>query len=215
MFVIGAPINLRKIAFAYVYMYVFINRRIYHTSLYAWTYAYVCVYVYIHRCKHNASLKSKVSRLNWCPTTRPLPTNVGWCAMTHKSVWHDTYICVTWLTCVTWLIHLRDVTHSNPAAFDRHGPVWHDSFICVTWLILSAWKDSLSLYIYIYVYICDSFKPGRIRSLWARVTWLLQLCDMTHFVWVKGLSLSIYIYMYIYVYVSFHLGDMTHFIWVT
>jgi len=35
-------------------------------------------------------------------------------------VWHDLSICVT------WLIHMRDMTHSN---------VWHDSFIYVTWLI--------------------------------------------------------------------------------
>jgi len=33
-------------------------------------------------------------------------------------VWHDSFICVT------WLIHMCDMTHSY---------VWHDSFICVTW----------------------------------------------------------------------------------
>jgi len=44
--------------------------------------------------------------------------------MTHSYVWHDSFICVT------WLIHMCDMTHSY---------VWHDSFICVThsyvWLI--------------------------------------------------------------------------------
>jgi len=35
-------------------------------------------------------------------------------------VWHDSFICVT------WLIHMCDMTHSY---------VWHDSFICVTWLM--------------------------------------------------------------------------------
>jgi len=33
---------------------------------------------------------------------------------------HDSLICVT------WLIHMCDMTHSY---------VWHDSFICVTWFI--------------------------------------------------------------------------------
>ena len=37
---------------------------------------------------------------------------------THSCVWHDSFICVT------WLIRMCDMTH-----------VWHDSFISVTWLI--------------------------------------------------------------------------------
>jgi len=57
-------------------------------------------------------------------------------------VWHDSFICVTWLmymcgmahSCVwhdsflrvTWLIHVCDMTHSY---------VWHNSVINVTWLI--------------------------------------------------------------------------------
>ena len=62
--------------------------------------------------------------------------------MTHAYVWHDSFICVTWLIhmcdmthayvwhdsfiCVAWLIHMCDMTHAY---------VWHDSFICVPWLI--------------------------------------------------------------------------------
>ena len=42
------------------------------------------------------------------------------CDMTHAYVWHDSFICVT------WLMHTCDMTHSY---------VWHDSFICVTWLM--------------------------------------------------------------------------------
>jgi len=57
-------------------------------------------------------------------------------------VWHDSFICVTWLIpmcdmthsyvwhdaiiCVTWRIHMCEMTHSY---------VWHDSIICVTWRI--------------------------------------------------------------------------------
>jgi len=40
--------------------------------------------------------------------------------MTRSYVWHDSFICVT------WLVHMCDMTRSY---------VWHDSFICVTWLI--------------------------------------------------------------------------------
>ena len=62
--------------------------------------------------------------------------------MTHSYVWHDSFMCVTWLghmcdvtrsyvwldsfICATWLVHLRDMTRSH---------VWHDSFICVTWQV--------------------------------------------------------------------------------
>jgi len=57
-------------------------------------------------------------------------------------MWHDTFVCVTWLIhmcdmthsygwrgsfiCVPWRIHTRDMTHSY---------VCHDAFIRVTWLI--------------------------------------------------------------------------------
>jgi len=69
--------------------------------------------------------------------------------MTHPYAWRDSFICVT------WLIHMCDVTHSC---------VSRDAFICVTWLIHMCdvthsyvWHDSL---------IC--------------VTWLIHMCDMTH-----------------------------------
>jgi len=43
------------------------------------------------------------------------------CNMTcHSYAWHDPFICVT------WPIHMRDMTHSY---------AWHDPFICVTWPI--------------------------------------------------------------------------------
>jgi len=71
------------------------------------------------------------------------------CDMTHSHAWHDSSICVA------WLIHMRDMTHPY---------VWHDSFICVTWLIHMcgmtrsyAWHDSS---------IC--------------VAWLIHMRDITH-----------------------------------
>jgi len=42
------------------------------------------------------------------------------CDMTHSYLWHDSFVCVT------WLIRMCDMTHSY---------LWHDSFVSVTWLI--------------------------------------------------------------------------------
>ena len=74
--------------------------------------------------------------------------------VTHSRV---TPIAWSWLnlTCVTWLIHMCDMTHSY---------VWHDSFIFVTWLIHIC--DMTHLYVW-----PDSF---------IRVTWLIHTCDMTY-----------------------------------
>jgi len=72
------------------------------------------------------------------------------CAMTHPLVWHASS------TCVTWLIHLCDMTLSNVSrdslmrvTWDRrpHAHVWHDLFTCVAWLICDlthsyVWHDS-------------------------------------------------------------------------
>jgi len=48
--------------------------------------------------------------------------------VTHLYMWHDSFICVT------WLIHMCDMTHSY-VWHVTHLYMWHDSFICVTWLI--------------------------------------------------------------------------------
>jgi len=84
------------------------------------------------------------------------------------NVWHDSFICVT------WLIHMCDITHSY-VSFNMSlvwriqcvthcpGNVWHDSFICVTWLIhMCAMTHS---------YVC--------HDPCIRVTWLIHVRDMT------------------------------------
>jgi len=48
----------------------------------------------------------------------PLPHSYVW--QTSSQMWHDSFICVT------WLLQICDMTPSY---------VWHDSFICVTWLL--------------------------------------------------------------------------------
>ena len=70
------------------------------------------------------------------------------CDITHPYVWHDSFICVT------WLIHMRDMTHSY---------VWHDSFICVTWHILR----------------CDMTHLHVRHDSFIYVIWHIHICDMT------------------------------------
>ena len=43
--------------------------------------------------------------------------------MTHLYVWHDAF------TCVNWIMYMCDMTHSY---------AWHDSSICATWLIYTC-----------------------------------------------------------------------------
>jgi len=52
--------------------------------------------------------------------------------MTHSCVWHDSFMCVT------WLIHVCDMTHSC---------VWHDSSMCV------PWRMRLVSYLTCFVYV--------------------------------------------------------------
>jgi len=89
-------------------------------------------------------------------------------------VWHDLFVCVTWLIhmwdmthsyvwrdsfiCVTRLIHMCDATHSY---------VWHDSFICVTWLIQ----------------MCDMTHSYVWHDSFIYVTWLIHMHDTTHQIW--------------------------------
>jgi len=97
-------------------------------------------------------------------------------------VWHDSFICVTWLIhtcdmthsyvwhdssiCVTWLIHMCDVTPSQ---------VWHDSFVCVAWCGHDCLCDMTHSHVWCDLFTCVTF---------IFVTWLLHMRDITHsYVW--------------------------------
>jgi len=96
--------------------------------------------------------------------------------------------CSSWygndsFICVTWLIHMCDMTHSYVWHDSSNGCSWlyeNGSFTCVTWLI----------------HMCDMTHPmdvvrcmGMTHSyVWhdsfVCVTWLIHMCDMTHsYVW--------------------------------
>ena len=69
--------------------------------------------------------------------------------MAHSYVWHN------WFICVTWLIHMCDMTHLY---------TWHDSFLYLTWLI----------------HMCDMTHSHVWHDPFMYVTWLIHKCDMTH-----------------------------------
>ena len=100
------------------------------------------------------------------------------CDVTHSYVWRD------WFICLTWLIHMCDMTDSY---------VWHDSFICVTWLI----------------HMCDVTHSYVRHDSFICVTWLLQRCDVTH---SYGDMTDSYVRRDSFICVTWliHIRDMTH-----
>ena len=138
------------------------------------------------------------------------------CVTTHKYVWHNSFICVT------WLIHMWDTTRmwmarpidmcscgyfshqAEPLSHMRvtwlactrgrtHSYVWYDSFICVTWLIHTCHM----------AHICVTANGWQQCTY---VTWLIYMCDTTHsYVWHDS---------FIRVTWLIHTCDMTHsYVW--
>jgi len=101
------------------------------------------------------------------------------CDMTNSYVWHDSFICVTWLThmcdmphsyachdsliCVAWLFHLCAMTHSYE---------WHNPCIYVTWLIHTCAM--------ILSHTCDMTHSYVCHDSLICVAWLFHVCAMTH-----------------------------------
>jgi len=119
--------------------------------------------------------------------------------MTHSYVWHDSFICVT------WLIHMCDMTHSLVRLmWSIHTCDMTHSFICVTWLMHSFvwWLDPIIRVTWL-IHMCDmidlyvwhvSFIHLFIRSIntcdmthsFICVTWLIHMCDMTRPYWRRS-----------------------------
>jgi len=115
-----------------------------------------------------------------CTHVRPIMCNAHICPLlfTHSVPW----------SCVPWLIHVCDMTHSC---------VWHDSFICVTWLThvcdmthayICALLCVMHTFVHYYPQILSFghachhlFAPQHVQyySLIC-FTWLSHICDMTH-----------------------------------
>jgi len=71
--------------------------------------------------------------------------------------------------CVTWLIHMCDMTHSYVWHIHMcdmpRSYVWHDWFVCVTWHHVCVW-------------MCSRFHRLCIVPLSVCATWLIHVCDM-------------------------------------
>ena len=82
-------------------------------------------------------------------------------------VWHDAFICVT------WLIYLCDITHSH---------VWHGSLMCATRIQMSDMTHSFTCVIWIYLRVWhDSFTISHMwHAAFIGATCLIHTCDMTH-----------------------------------
>ena len=88
-----------------------------------------------------------------------------------RYVWHDSFICVTWLIHMCDMTQLHDVTH---AIHMTHSYAWNDSFICGTWLISSVTESYVGH---------DSFTCVTWLSyiMWhTPLIWLIPMRDMTH-----------------------------------
>jgi len=136
------------------------------------------IYVYIYVCVHV------------CVCVTPL-----------FYMWHDSFACVT------WLVHMCDMTWDM-----THSHVWHGSFTCVAWLIHmcdiphSYERHDLLMCVAWLVHMCDMTYSYVWHDSFIGVTWLIHMCDMTHrcYTWVTPVYTSlkeIYIYTYIHIYI--------------
>jgi len=114
-----------------------------------------------------------------------------WLYVRHDSFVHDSFICATWLLgpCATWLMNMRNVTHSHYWLEEvqrlKVGGVcvcvcvcdmtclyaWHDLFMRVTW--------DLSRCV---TWLIHAISGRRFRGCRLEVclhTWLNYICDMT------------------------------------
>jgi len=94
------------------------------------------------------------------------------------------------LVCVTWLIHMCDMTHSYffwtwlihmCGMTDLHA--WHDLRICGTWLIHNGCHDSFIGVIRLF-HECSMTHLYVGHDSFICATWRIHMCDMTHsYVW--------------------------------
>ena len=118
-----------------------------HTTcdIYEWVMSYL-------RMSHVTHMVTVMSYL-WMSHVTHMVTSCQW-----HDTWHDSF------TCVTWLIHVCDMTHSY---------VWHDSFTRVTWRI--HMRDMTHLYVWHGIHMCD-MTHTYLQYVWHDS----YMCDMTH-----------------------------------
>jgi len=123
------------------------------------------------------------------------------CYMTHSYVWHDLFICVT------WLIHICDMTHSYVSQDWFICVTWLNSFVCVTWPMRMC-----DMFSFIYVYVtCSS-------SWYVYVTYIIHICDIyvtySWYVYVFVICICHIYHSYMW-HVLIHICDMITFLFIT
>jgi len=131
-------------------------------------------------CRSDCSFISQYNTMGILP-----PWSCTWIALWKNSHWHDTFISVT------WLIHMRDMTHSWPIL--TRDLVWliYDSFICMT-----------HIYIYIYIYI---YMSCHVTYMWHD----MMSCHI-YVTWHDSFMTPSYAWHDSFTYVTWHDLFMTH-----
>jgi len=164
----------------------------------------VCAHEFVSMCTW---VREYVHMSSWvCAHENPRdPNYFHVCDTIHSYVWHDSFICVTWLNHIcdmthSYVTHTRTWTHSmctcgtwEPESSDIFLYVWHDSFICVTWLIFHVWPIHMRDMTHSYMTrtrtrtctVCVHVaRTQEFRTIFICVTWFIHMCDTTHsFVW--------------------------------
>ena len=126
--------------------------------------------------------------------------------MTHSCVWHDSFMCVT------WLIHVCDMTHSDAKALLRHGSIsllGHESVYSLSLYSLSVYSSHSKIglpcrglahtYPVVWcmcvqlcvssVHVCDRARLDTLYVTWhidmwrdtlTCATWHIHVCDRSH-----------------------------------
>ena len=112
------------------------------------------------------------------------------------------YACHDRFTCVTWLIHMCDMTGSY---------VWHDWFMCIPGLIHTPYSyvghDSfICVKWFIHMWdITHSYTSCVNTDL--RATWLFHKCDRTA---AFDTHINVYIYLFIYIHIHIYIYIYIH-----
>jgi len=84
-------------------------------------------------------------------------TNYHVCNIAYSHVWHD------WFMCATWLIHMTSPQHSH---------VRHDHFMCATWLIcMTSLQDHRNQSRQTYGRVCDMTHSHMGHDSFVCLTW--------------------------------------------
>ena len=127
---------------------------------YVWHDSFTCVTCLIHMCDMSHSYVRLIHLGTLLPQTSPYNDTRNPLLLQYPSVWHDSFICVT------WRIHMYDSFwhhyHTRDPLLLQYPSVWHDSFTCATWRI----------------HVCDMTHSHVWHDPITCVKWPIHMCDM-------------------------------------